>query len=378
MLLTGAALAGDAPSVDLDWYGYLKLDGSYDQNQTSHGNFAMWVNPNSLDEDDAQFNMTANQTRLGVNAKGSGYGEVNLGGKIEFDLYGAVSGASVAENKAILQLRHAYFTIGKGNTQLLVGQSWDLISPLNPSTLNYPVLWGCGNMGYRRPQITAFQSFGSSKSKVTVAAGLFRTIGTDLTPTFSLATGETSDGSDDGTDAAIPSLQGRVDINHTFSSGAAVRVGASGLWGQLRSETNLGNHETYDSWVGSGHLNVSFPAGFGFAGEYYSGSNTGSYFGGILNASTIDGVASAGFWGSAWAKVNSKVSLSAGYGLDDPDDADIASGNRSENACFFGNVKYNIVPQVTVGFEFSNWETTYKDGDAVSSFRAQTSFVLNF
>lgn len=381
VLLIGtlAALAGDQPTVDVKLYGYVKLDGSYDQNQTSHGNFVMWVNPQYDGRNDEQFNMTANQTRLGINLTGNGYSNVKVGGKIEFDLYGGVSGATVAENKALLMLRHAYFTVQSGNTKLLAGQSWDLVSPLNPSTLNYPVLWGCGNFGYRRAQISLWQTVpAGEQTTVTMAGGVFRTIGSNLTPTFSLAAGEASDGSDDGTDAGIPSVQGYFDVQHKFASGGKLRAGVTGMWGQLKAETNIGNSETYTNWCAVGHLQVDLAAGFGFAGEASTGQNLGSYLGGILNSSTVDGVSTVMAWGSAWIKASPKVKLAAGYGFDDPKDDDIGSGARSHNSCIFGNVTYALVPMASVGFEVSNWQTKYKDSDSAKNLRGQTSFTLNF
>ena len=323
--------------------------------------------------------MTANQTRFGVKVKANEIQQAQVTGKLEFDLYAGVSGATIAQNKPMLQLRHAYFTIGFGNTRLLAGQSWDIISPLNPATLNYPVLWGCGNIGYRRPQLSLFHDMRvSDGSMITVATGFFRTIGTDLTPTFSLAVGESSDGSDDGTDAAIPSIQGLLEVKHTFGEKGLLRIGGSGLWGQMKSETNQGNSEKYESWAGVGHVMVSFSQGFGFSGELYTGSNLGSYFGGVLNASQIDGMDSYGGWVSAWANVAPKVKLGIGAGYDDPDDEQLASGQRAKNQCFYGNVKWACLSKVTVGMEVSNWRTDYKDADASETWRVQSSLIMSF
>ncbi|MBD3403943.1 hypothetical protein GF420_13710 [candidate division GN15 bacterium] len=370
--------ADEDKSFDYNLYGYFKLDGAYDQNLTSHGNFVMWVKPQSFDGDDEQFNMTANQTRFGVTVNSKGYGEVKVDGKVEFDLYAGVSGGTIAENKPMLQLRHGYFTVQKGGTKLLAGQSWDLISPLNPTTLNYSVLWGVGNIGYRRAQVSLWQNFKAGETDVTIAGGAFRTIGSDLTPTFTLAVGETAEGVDDGTDAGIPSVQGLLDVKHEFASGASVRFGASGLWGQLKAETNLGNSETYETWIGTGHLAINFSKNVGILGEAYTGNNGGSYFAGIANSSQIDGVASFGAWGSLWANLSEKVRFSGGFGMDDPEDEDLGLADRSYNQCIYGNLTYKLVDPVSVGLEVAQWQTDYTDGQSAKSLRAQTSFVMNF
>jgi hypothetical protein len=375
----GAALAGDKPSFDVKWYGYIKLDGAYDQNLTSHGNFVMWVpTPTTTSDKDEQFNMTANESRFGFNATGVNYNNVKVNAKVEFDLYASVTNAAIAENKAMLQLRHAYFSVESGRFMILAGQTWDIISPLNPSTLNYAVLWGCGNIGYRRPQASFWYNVKPNENTTfSWGSGFFRTIGNDLTPTFTLATGETAEGADDGTDAAIPSFQTIVDVQHKLASGGSFRTGVSGLYGQLKAETNLGHSENYESWGANFHLYFAPNPNFGFSGEAWTGSNLGSYFGGILRSSEIKGLNANGGWFSVWAKASPKVQFSGGYGFDDPKDEDFASG-RNKNTCVYGNVRYTFIPQATLGFELSSWETGYKNASSADNFRAQTSLVLNF
>lgn len=373
-----AAIAGDGPSITMNWYGYFKLDGSYDQNPTSHGNFIMYIPQTPAYGDKSQFTMTANETRLGLNATGNGYGDVKVGGKLEVDLYASITGATISENKAMLQLRHAYFSLEKRAFKVIAGQTWDLLSPLNPSTLNYSVLWGCGNIGYRRAQVSFWYTVKPDKTTdVVVAAGAFRTIGNDLTPSFSLATGEANDGVDDGVDAAIPSFQALFDVKHTTVGGGAYRGGLSALYGALRAETTLGRSEDYTSWAVVGHWSVSPSTRFGFMGELFTGSNLGSYFGGILRNSEIDGLKTDGGWASSWVQVSNKVQLSAGYGIDDPKDDLIISG-RTRNASVYGNIRYTVVPKATIGLELAQWRTDYAGGDRAEDFRAQTSFILGF
>ncbi len=127
-----------------------------------------------------------------------------------------------------------------------------------------------------------------------------------------------------------------------------------------------------------GHLWVSFAQGFGFSGEFHSGSNLVSYFGGINNANTFDGVNTFGAWAWAWLKASPKVTFGAGFGMDNPEDADINAGAITNNTSYFFNVKYSPVKAFTMGIEASQWETEYQDADTYSTFRVQTSFILNF
>ena len=88
-------------------------------------------------------------------------------GLIEIDFYGGG-----AENKPRPQLRHAYADIAwvDSGWNMLAGQTWDLISPLNPWTLNYSVAWWAGNIGFRRPQIRLTKQTGIGEGADFLAA----------------------------------------------------------------------------------------------------------------------------------------------------------------------------------------------------------------
>ena len=71
------------------------------------------------------------------------------GGKVEIDFQNSVLDD---ENKPTIMLRHAYAEAKNEDFRILVGQTWDVISPLNPDMLLYSVGWDGGNIGYRRAQ----------------------------------------------------------------------------------------------------------------------------------------------------------------------------------------------------------------------------------
>lgn len=374
MLILAAGAWADGPQFNVDWYGYLKLDAARDQNPTN-GHYALWVLPQTDDQNE-QFNMTHKESRMGMKVAADRYQGFDLAGNVEFDLYG--NGSDV-ESKTEISLRHAFFTLQKDGFQLLAGQSWDIISPLNPKTLNYNPLWACGNTGHRRPQLRlSYVAEPTTASQFTIAAGFFRTLGWDLSTTLTLAASENAnDAIDDGTDAGIPSLQGGIDYQHRFASGARLRVGASGLWDQLKAEGSLGTSETYQSQGVFGHLEFSLPRA-GIKGEAYTGQNLGKYYGAVANSSSLDGVDSKGGWGQVWFQVHPQVRLNATAGMDDVSDEDVIVNNRTKNQALVGSLLYSPVDPVTIGVEVSQWETEYQDTETVKNLRLQSSFVLNF
>ncbi|MCP4378295.1 MAG: hypothetical protein GY794_19235, partial [bacterium] len=137
-------------TLDIQLYGKIKLDAAYDSGRTNTGNFARWVNSGEKQRGDGQFNMTANETRLGLKFTGPTTKQLKTNGLVEIDFYGGGT-----ETSPQPRLRHAYLNLEWPQQRLsvLAGQTWDVISPLNPGTLNYTVQWWGGNIGVRRPQV---------------------------------------------------------------------------------------------------------------------------------------------------------------------------------------------------------------------------------
>ncbi|MCK4960606.1 MAG: hypothetical protein KAT00_14440, partial [Planctomycetes bacterium] len=165
-----------ASGLDVDVYGFIKLDGSYDTSRTSPGNYVKWVESEATNKGDDEFNMTANQTRLGLKISGPEEDGLKASGQVEVDFYGNGSG----ENKAGFLMRHAFIKLDwpEERFNIIAGQTWDVMSPLNPSTLNYSVQWWSGNIGYRRPQVRLTKGFTLGNDiDVTVAGAVARTIG---------------------------------------------------------------------------------------------------------------------------------------------------------------------------------------------------------
>jgi len=336
-------------------YGYVKLDAVYETGMASHGNFILWaVDPGSSS---GLFHLTANETRVGLKIAGLRVGGFDLGGKVEFDFFGGG-----AENKAQPMMRHAFLMLSNGSFSITAGQTWDIISPLIPATLNYSVQWAGGNIGYRRPQLSLRQDFKSEKSVFSLQAGVFRTITQDYD----------GDGIVDGTAAGTPMVQGRVAVKLMFGQ-ASVQLGLSGHYGTTSGEIDL----TTDS------LNVDLAVVLcprvRIQGEYFTGKNLGQFLGGIVQE-VSDGreIRASGFFANLIADLSDRIQISVGYGMDDPEDEDLIDGMRSKNTTVWGTLFYKFSKHFLVGLDLSNWETGYLNQEAQKTFRIQHSWKLVF
>jgi len=350
-------LYGDDEKASVSAYGYIKLDAVYENGNSSHGNFAIWAQPEG--DNSSQFHMTAKETRLGLAVKGVSFGKFDVSGKIEVDFH-----SSNSENKAYNYMRHAFLKISDGSLTIIAGQTWDIICPLNAATLNYPVLWGAGNIGYRRPQLSIQKDIKAGKNMFTLQAGIFRTIEADYD----------GDGIEDGTASGMPTFQGRIAGKIGLGNGY-LQIGISGHYGKSKGDIE------YTSNSLNGDLLLVVSPQFKIVAEYFSGKNLGSYLGGIaqtVNNTLGTEIKAKGFFVNAVVNPTKTLRLSVGYGMDDPDDATLSIGNRAKNTTFFGNILVNLSKSAQVGFEVANWTTDFSGRDQQKTTRFQNSWILSF
>ena len=326
--------------LDIQLYGYIKADASYDCSRSFPGNYILWVNNERTNGDGDDFNLTANQTRFGVRINGPDDGNVKTSGLVEIDFYGGG-----AENKAQPMMRHAYLNIEwpKDRCSILAGQTYDVISPLWPETLNYTVMWDVGNIGYRRPQIRLTKSCAMNKDtdlKFEVAAA--RTIGrADQLNT-------TTVNSESGANEGWPTVQARTSVTFPWCGYKPTTIGVSGHYG--REEFDVGttpasgifsSKKEFDSW--SLNLDVLQPITkvLTIKGELFTGENLGTYFGGIGQGvrrpysqqhNDFDKeIQAKGGWIAATLGPYDKWRFNVGAGIDDVDNDDINVGDRRLN-----------------------------------------------
>jgi hypothetical protein len=259
-----------------------------------------------------------------------------------------------------------------------VGQTWDVISPLNPGMLLYSVGWDGGNIGYRRAQVRGerYLAF-SDVSLATLQLSLNQTVFPDST-----ITGET------GETPNWPIIEGRAawTIGHRGKDDLPITVGMSGHVGQSQMDfTGLPAYNVdRPTWSGNVDIRVPITDRMGFQAEAFTGQNLSSFLGGIgqgINPYTIDAIRSSGGWFEVWYDWTSVLHSHVGYSVDDPNDSDVSAGGlnphgRTYNQFFWGNLTYDVTKKLLVGLEVSSWKTLYvadQPGDSVRS-----EFVLKY
>jgi len=359
-------------SVDVQLYGYFKLDAAYDTGRTNTGNFARWVESDVKAQNDDQFNMTANQTRFGLRLNGPTEGDIQTSGRIEIDFYGDAP----AENKPALLLRHAYlqFYSVEYDLTVLAGQTSDVISPLFPSTVNYIVAWWGGNIGYRRPQIRLTKGFELSEdTSMEVAGAITRSIG-DTTSNF--------DPGDSGEDSGLGAFQTRISLSFPLLGERKTALGVSGHWGQEEYDIDAFDHyQKYDSWSINFDLVQPINDWLTLKGEVFTGENLQSYNGGIaqgINVPLDDEIGSTGGWIAATLTPINDWSFNIGATMEDVRANDVEIGARTLNNSIFANAAYNLSANTQVALELSKWHTERKQQGGADSIRTQLAFIFKF
>jgi hypothetical protein len=379
VLGTGAAFSADAPekknvlsTMDVQIYGYTRLDAIFDTSRVFPGNYFLYVKSEPAYNDDNQINLTANQTRLGLNLSGPEFSGGKAGGKLEVDFYGAGG----TENKSNLMMRQAYMELlwAEWDVSLLAGQAWDIVSPLMPDTINYCVNEGSGELGYRRPQLRLTKNLAlTDKAKLGGKLALTRNLGHTVALTST----------DSGTDSGLPAVQAALAFTGPLWGEAPAVLGISGVWGREEYDINAQNVDPkiYPSWGVSVDLQLPIVAGAGLKANVWRGANLETYMGGFgqgINTATGESVHTQGGWVSVglgpW--VSTKFNLGGSIETNQWDQ--VPNGWRFQNSAIFANGIYSLTANIQLALEVAQLRSLYKEAAAGDAVRVQTAFIYNF
>jgi hypothetical protein len=290
---------------------------------------------------------------------------------VEIDFQNNSLNVLSGENKGTVMLRHAYAEVKNEEFRFLVGQTWDVISPLYPGMLMYSVGWDGGNIGYRRAQFRGERYFAfSDTSLVTTQLAICPQVYSDslTNPTAGTISGEPSN---------WPLIEGRLawTVGPRGPGCLPITVGLSGHIGEQEFDTlTLGHDHRIRTWSGNMDIRVPLTERLGVQGECYVGENLGTFLGGIgqgINPLTLAGIRDAGGWGEIWYDWTPRLHSHVGYSVDQPVADDVAYlGARTYNQFYFGNLVFDLTKNFIIGMEVSSWKTNYYGllpGDSIRS-----------
>ena len=363
-------------------YGYLWGNTVYSTERTSPGSYTLFVlSPSGAVPQSNECIVDVRNTRLGFDVLGPQIPLLDFargGGKVEIDFQSPLN-TTAGENKATVMLRHAYFEVKDDDFRLLGGQTWDVISPLNPDMLMYSVGWDGGNIGYRRAQFRGERYFNfSDVSMVTAELSINPQVFVDNITTTTPAATLT------GEPCNWPIIEGRTawTIGHRGAGCYPIEVGLSGHIGEQEFIYSVGKaDELRRTWSGNVDVRVPITERLGVEGECYVGENLGTFLGGVgqgVNPYTLNTIRDAGGWAEIWYDWSPRLHSHVGYSVDDPNDHDFAHyiGGKTYNQFYFGNISYDVTKKFLVGLEVSSWKTLYYGqlpGDSV-----RTEFVAKY
>jgi hypothetical protein len=372
--------------LDVELYGFFKLDMSSDTAETNMGDNAFYVKNYARGERDEEFNMTAKHTRFGLRYKPSEFEGVKVFGNLEIDFYGkeVSQNTETVELQSGLRLRHAYakFDFGSG-WSLLFGQTADSFAGLDMKMLNSMLGWGGGNAGYRRPQLRVEKIFdldAEGRTKLSARFALARPVARDQDK-------DDDDVQDDGEDSGKPDLQARAAISFPAFTSKPAEIGLGGFYGWRElggNGTNLSGDEHYKAFMVCLDFLVPIADGLSVLGEAWIGQGTDGYRGGVWQSysnsgGNIEVIDAKGGWVNVVVKPAKKWQVVLGAGRDDPEDRDFqGKQGRYANSTIHLTITWNFYRGATVGLEYQKMTTDWMDNKNRTNHRIQMSFKLDF
>lgn len=265
-------------------------------------------------------------SRFAVDLEGTGLlGRWTPGGLLEFDLFGGVtSGSGFDQEQLIPRMRLAYIELSTAGTSIRVGQDWAPIYlhiPESVSHVAFPLGYGsAGLIGWRFPGIFIDRTIvHTGEITVTVRGAAMRGGWED-----------DDDPPNSGQSSMVPQLELRLDLERKSPDGASWEIFLAGHVD--RKEIDFDPDQRLDGWAvtASGRIEVE---PLTLQGGGYTGRAVGQHAAHISQFGDIGGW---GGWAQAGFQLTPQWSGWLYFGLDDPNNDEIAPGGAIRNQV--GNV----------------------------------------
>ncbi len=342
----------ESEKAKFSFYGFLKLDAT-----AQDGGVNGLTIPRYAAAGKGNGYLTATHSRFGFKFSPAPLKNgLNLSGTVEWDLLDPST-----PNQMKFRIRQAYIGLQKGKSSVILGQTWDLFSPLGPTTLmTNGYLWQTGNLGFRHAQV-----------RYTWSASRFE---------FALAAGDPA--SAEGMHAGLPVLQARLALK--LAAQGKIQIGLSGAYGREKYENASPAYANGVAIAGLGlDWTVPFAAGFLLKGECALGQNL-TYFvsrAGVLNDSLARRFAGKKV-GSGWSELlytHKAENLWLGYAREHlRDSAQLSLGELRDTGCLFAGYQHLVGGGFALGLEYANFRSCHFLASGYTTNQLIASAVYNF
>ena len=356
-------------------YGFINVSTSWESERTKYGDFALYsLSPDLDGGGHSGFQIDPKSSRLGVKVAGPDLPWlcrcVKTSALAEIDFQAANYAGT--RNRGGVMMRRAFVDFTRDDTRLLIGQEWDVVSPLVPQSLNYVPGSYTGNVGYRRAQIRLERTRKWSNDFST----LWQFAVCDNVPNDYL-----TDPNVDIANSGWPMLQGRIAATfgrNPWANCQPCTVGVSGHIGEMTHDymNPKIDHRRHETW--SANLDVEVPVTnrLQFTTEIYTGTNLSPLLAGIGQGVDLFSPGSANFnprsadayggWVNLNFKATKKFRINSGYCVERMDGmigSTSIGGNeysaRDKNQVLYLNGIYHWTEDFLTGLEVSRWRTDW-------------------
>lgn len=297
---------------------------------------------------------TARQSQFALTASVPDLAGGSFHGELDVDFFGGQQTSPGGRNWPLVRLRRVRAEIEWPHGWVLFGQEAPPIAEVNPSSLAQIGLVGfarSGNLWLWLPQVRAGAEVGTTVKIGLEAAALAPTAGDPL------GVGVFFTQPDRAERSRRPSLQGRLRIRWDESeSSGEISLGGHYGWLAKAADTLVTSRAVAASarFTATRYLELRAEV---FAGQALAGLGGGG-IGQNLGVGLVP-VRARGGWAQLNVRPHPAIEVGGGYGLDDPDDADLDPTTALlRNLSWEGHFQWRPAPLV-FGVEFRRIETTY-------------------
>jgi hypothetical protein len=344
--------------------GLILINGFYDGAKFNNADVPQWVaaSQDSGGAPNSRLGGMLRQTRLGITVRPGKVLGADLSGDLQLDFYGGEPEEAYDRLLTPPRIRTANVSLAWPHLSLLVGQEKPIVSPQLPVSFaasGYPEFAGAGNLWAWIPQVRLTYETGSGVRFGLQGAALdqIQAMDANLTASPQLDIGERS---------GRPGIEGRVYVAWgSDENRSVVGVGAHQGWlATTGTATVLSQALTADFHLVAGMVSLT--------GEAFTGQALGELGdGGIGQDIGPQGqvIRTKGGWVQLDLRPSFAWELGAGYGRDDPRNADLGTAAgvlppdaRLRNVVYEGHLHWRPGGGLLLGGEFRRFQTTFAPG----------------